>query len=222
MSKKNISQEKIIQAFLACSFQKSAGATSLADISEALDIKKASLYNHFDSRDSMYEATISFCAQEISNISFITDKTLDAIKKPNFVLSSLFKKLVMRYLNIFENEPLFQIYTFIHTEQYFNKKVLDIIKKENEDLVNQIKNILQTYFQYQKNQELSEKNIKDISISIASIILQQLDYYTACRKDTIRNNPECGVGSLFALPSDDKLINQTTKLIEALISFKEL
>ena len=43
MSKKNISQEKIIQAFIASAFEKSAGGTSLADISESLEIKKASL-----------------------------------------------------------------------------------------------------------------------------------------------------------------------------------
>ena len=40
MSKKNISQEKIIQAFLASAFDKGAGATSLADVSEGLEIKK--------------------------------------------------------------------------------------------------------------------------------------------------------------------------------------
>jgi len=56
MSKKNISQEKIIQAFIASAFEKSAGGTSLADISESLEIKKASLYNHFSSRDEMYTA----------------------------------------------------------------------------------------------------------------------------------------------------------------------
>ena len=44
MSKKNISQEKIIQSFLSSSFNKSAGSTSLADIADDLEIKKASLY----------------------------------------------------------------------------------------------------------------------------------------------------------------------------------
>ena len=61
MSKKNISQEKIIQAFIASAFVKSAGGTSLADISESLEIKKASLYNHFSSRDEMYNAAVEFC-----------------------------------------------------------------------------------------------------------------------------------------------------------------
>ena len=59
MSRKNISQEKIIQSFLASAFEKGAGATSLADISDSLEIKKASLYNHFAGRDDIYEETLS-------------------------------------------------------------------------------------------------------------------------------------------------------------------
>lgn len=219
MGKKNISQEKIIQAFLACSFQKSAGATSLSDISEALDIKKASLYNHFESRDSMYESTISFCAQELQKVSFITDKTIESIKKTNPQIQSLFKKLIIRYFNMFETEPLFQVYAFVHTEQYFNKKVLDIVREENESLINEIKLILQSYSEIHTEKIIFDKNIKEIALSIGSVILQQRDFYIICRKDTIRNNPECGVGSLFALPSDDKLINHTAKLIEVLLSF---
>ena len=55
MSRKNLSREKIIQAFLTASFEKSAGATSLADVSDALEIKKASLYNHFENKEQMYD-----------------------------------------------------------------------------------------------------------------------------------------------------------------------
>ena len=73
MSKKNISQEKIIQAFMASAFDKSAGASSLADVSEILEIKKASLYNHFESRDAMYAATLSYCAQEVEAVSFLPE-----------------------------------------------------------------------------------------------------------------------------------------------------
>ena len=80
MSKKNISQEKIIQAFIGSAFDKSAGATSLADVSEGLEIKKASLYNHFESRDAMYAASIAYSAQEVGAVKFLEEKTLDTIK----------------------------------------------------------------------------------------------------------------------------------------------
>ena len=81
MGKKNISQERIIEAFILSAFEKSAGATSLADISDILEIKKASLYNHFESREAMYDATLEHCKKEIGAVSFLPEKTLDSIIK---------------------------------------------------------------------------------------------------------------------------------------------
>ena len=64
MGRKNISQEKIIQAFLASAFEKSAGATSLSDIAEYLEIKKASLYNHFPSKQAIFDAIVEETSKE--------------------------------------------------------------------------------------------------------------------------------------------------------------
>ena len=47
MSKKNISQEKIIQAFLSSAFERSAGATSLQDVAASLEIKKGRVFAAF-------------------------------------------------------------------------------------------------------------------------------------------------------------------------------
>ena len=88
MSRKNISQEKIIQSFLASAFEKSAGATSLADISHSLEIKKASLYNHFESKENMYSSTLELCGKEINLVSFLSDKTIDSIKNGKTTLLS--------------------------------------------------------------------------------------------------------------------------------------
>ena len=55
---------------------------------------------------------------------------------------------------------------------------------------------------------------KETAASLTSIILQQLDAYIAVRKETIRQNPETGAGSLFELPSDNNIINKAGKLAE--------
>ena len=193
MGRKNISQEKIIQAFLASAFEKSAGATSLSDIAEYLEIKKASLYNHFQSRDAMYDATVYHCGKCIEKISFLPEKTLENLKTNKSTASQIFKKLITRYFEIYDSEPLFQVYTFIHTEQYFNVEALHIVEKE----------------------------IKELANSLTSVILQQRDFYIATRKETIRQNPDCGAGSLFALPTDQKAITNAGKLVENLIKIIE-
>ena len=96
MSKKNISQEKIIQAFLGSAFDKSAGATSLADVADTLEIKKASLYNHFESREAMYAASLDYCCKEINNVEFITPKLLESVNSGKITLPNLFKKIISR------------------------------------------------------------------------------------------------------------------------------
>ena len=203
MSKKNISQEKIIQAFLTSSFDKSAGATSLADVADSLEIKKASLYNHFESRDAMYDATIAYCAQQIGQVEFLTQKVQETVTAGKTTVPAAIKKLIARYFALFDSEPLFKMYVFVHTEQYFNAAALKIVQNQVEKINEDIKKLVET---------------KEVATSLTSIILQQLDAYIAVRKETIRQNPETGAGSLFELPSDNNIINKAGKLAEAYLA----
>ena len=183
MSKKNISQEKIIQAFLASAFDKSAGATSLADVSEGLEIKKASLYNHFESRDAMYAASIAYSAQEVGAVSFLEEKTLESIKGGKVAPAAVFKKLITRYFELYENEPLFQIYVFVHSEQYFNLDALKIVEGENNQLCDSIKDMLTAFVAAKKIAKKTEKELKDIAGELAAVIIQHRDSYIAARKE---------------------------------------
>ena len=114
MSRKNISQEKIVQSFLASAFEKSSGATSLADVADSLEIKKASLYNHFENKEAIYDTAIAYAEKEFSSINFIADKALDSIRNNKITINTLFKKLIVRYFNLFETEPTFHLYVFIY------------------------------------------------------------------------------------------------------------
>lgn len=214
MSKKNISQEKIIQSFLSSAFEKSAGATSLSDISDSLEIKKASLYNHFESREAMYDSTLELCASEIGSISFLSDKTIESIKNGKSSLLPLFKRLVTRFLNLYETEPLFQMYVFVRTEHYFNVEALKIVQKETEKITDDIRKILQAFADIHKIEDTGDKDMKDKASILAAIIIQQRDAYISSRKEIVRQNPESGVGTLFALPSDDNALNRANKLVE--------
>ncbi|MBP5519743.1 MAG: TetR/AcrR family transcriptional regulator [Treponema sp.] len=217
MGKKNISQEKIIQAFLTSAFAKSAGASSLADVSEILEIKKASLYNHFDSRDDMYAATLVHCAKEVENVSFLQEKTIETIKGGKVAPSALFKKLITRFFELFENEPFFAIYVFVHTEQYFNIEALKIVEAENQKIFDSIKELLSEFSAAGKIAKRTDKELKDIAAVISGIIIQHRDSYIAARKEIVRQNPDCGAGSLFALPTDETALNRTLKLVDSIL-----
>ena len=108
MSRKKLSREKIVNAFLTSAFDSSAGATSLQNISDILQIKKASLYNHFESRDEMYAAVVLYCREYLDDVNFLPD---DMFLNGSFIEEDIFfvvKKILRRYILLFENEPLFQ------------------------------------------------------------------------------------------------------------------
>jgi len=217
MGKKNISREKIIQSFLQSSFNKSSGATSLADIADLLGIKKASLYNHFENKESMYNAAIEYCGKELNSISFVMDKTFESIGNNKILPTTLFKKLIARYFNLFENEPLFQIYIFLSTEQYYNDVTLEILQDVYNRLEENVKKIIEAFIEVKRIAGISDKDIKDVSYSISTLIMSGLESYLATRKSIVRKNPESGVGCLFALPTDETSVNKTTKIVEVVL-----
>lgn len=216
MSKKNISQEKIIQAFITSAFEKSAGATSLADIAESLEIKKASLYNHFENRDAMYDATLYHCKKQVEAVHFLPEKILDSISSGKTNPSALFKKLITRFFELYENEPFFQIYAFVRTEQYFNSEALKIVESENEIILDDIRQILLAFMKTDKLHK-TEKELKETAIILTGFIIQQRDFYIATKKETVRLNPDYGVGSLFALPTNVSALNQTVKIVDSIL-----
>ena len=215
MSRKNISQEKIVQSFLSSAFEKSSGATSLADVADSLEIKKASLYNHFENKEAIYDAAIAYAEKEFSSINFIADKALDSIRNNKITINTLFKKLIVRYFNLFETEPAFHLYVFIYSEQFFNNKALSIVQNHQAKLADEIKKLLFTFVEEGKLSTRTDKDLIDLSGSLASIILQQMNLYLSQRTETVRQNPESGTGSLFELPTDDAALTRVCKLVDS-------
>ena len=107
------------------------------------------------------------------------------------------------------------MYIFLHTEQYYNLKAYEIINSHYEQLTEEIRKILTAFISEGKLSDRSQKEIKDMASYISSIILHQLDSCIANRKETVRQNPESGAGSLFELPSDTVAVDKTIKLIES-------
>lgn len=211
MTRKNVSQEKIINAFLFSAFDKSAGATSMADIAEYLGIKKASLYNHFESREIMYEKTLQYCKRSLNSFSFLPDKyiTSDLFEKQD--IFSVFNALIKRFIQFYEVEPFFQIYSFIHSEMYFNKAASEIVDDELFGIELGVSQILLRYC-VEKKLNLTPGEIDSAVKMYSSCLMQQIDQYIMHKKEIVRENPESGAGSLFALPTDEEALNKIYSL----------
>lgn len=215
MPQKRIDKNKIINAFLSLAFDKSAGAVSLADIANVLGVKKASLYNHFASRDEMYAETVAFCAEYLESVSFYVD---DFATAPQ--LAEKFSALIMQYFRSHTMEPLLQVYSFIHSEKYFNETASRAAENAKKKITEDVKKILLLANFSQPADALPSETSSHFANApqlIATLILQSLDSYVLQRKDAIRKNPEQVAGSLFELPFEEtiqqKLIAQVTEIL---------
>ena len=183
MSEK-ITKENVIKSLLDTAFYKSAGGTSLSDIAESLGIKKASLYNHFESRNDIIEQTTSSCDEYLKSISFIPAEIESVAKK--YPVETVLKGIVSRYVKMHEKAPLFQIYTFVESQKYFDIKTAHIIKEQ----------------------------IPGISKWFCAGINDFLNRRLLERKQAVVQNPKSGEGELFTLQSDDKGIDEINRLVE--------
>ena len=209
MSRPLITQEKIIEAALFCAFDKGMGDTSLNDISNYLSIKKASLYNHFTSKEEMLKAINLYCSDFYLKVNFVSDDELSKAGASSSQAEKVFKQCSVNYIKKHEVDPLFQIYTFVNSEKYFNEEVLDIYNNQIAKIENQIYLFYKLISSNSENAELRRE-----SKLFCNVLMNVLDTYLASRKEIIRQNPESGVGALFALPSDDKFMQEFSKIAE--------
>ena len=207
-----ITREKIILAFLESCFEKNAGGTSLSDVAGRLGIKKASLYNHYESRDAMVEDTLRWSGEYMKRTYFIPSD-IDAISR-KYSAESVMKGIVNRWFKLNEKGPLFQIYSFIESEKYISNIAASISQENREKLISQTATAFQSLSKAGKIAQLTEEKARQISKMYAGIVMSFLDSYLVNKKIQIRTNPETGEGSLFAPPQEKGNFDEIDSLTE--------
>ena len=215
-----ITKEKIINAVLSCAFDKSVGATSLADIAKKLGIKKASLYNHYENRDAMIADTVRWCGEYLSKLIFIPNNLPAICKK--YSATGVMKALISRWLKLNESEQVIQIYSFLESEKYFSNEAAKIVENHRTKFIKQTAIALATLASAKKIIIENPRKISLLSEILALFVREYLDYHIVQKKLIIRSNPETGSDSLFqnmTLPEPstaklDKLIAEYCALLK--------
>ncbi len=210
-----VSKDDIIKALLDEAFMRSAGETSLKDISDKIGIKKASLYNHFESREDIIKQTFASCAEYIEAITF-TPKDIDAVTK-KYPAQVVFKGIVNRYFKMHEKAPLFQIYTFVESQKYFSSEAAKIVEKQDAKILSDTQTVLKSLVSFGKLQ-LSDDAIQGASRWFCSGIKNMLESYLQDRKELVANSPASGEGELFSLPAEGKGLDKVDAFIDAFIA----
>lgn len=210
-----LSRDEIIEAVLNATFYKSTGATSLTDIANELHIKKASLYNHFNNREDLLAQTTSSCADYIRAITFIPPD-VDTIAK-KYSPETVLKGMVNRYFKMHEKSPLFQIYTFVESQKYFNADAAAIVKEEKEKICKQTVQVLLALAE-QGKVFLTKSSAEYASTWFCSGVNDLLNLYLVDRKQVVLKNPASGEGELFTLPADEKILDQVDSFVDQFVS----
>ena len=183
MTSSKITKEKIILTVLQAAFEKGSGSASLADIADNLQIKKASLYNYFSSREIMLEETRKYCDDYLHSVVFF-GPALQKSAKYKEDIKTLLLEAVADYFYTFEKEPLFQIYTFLESEKYFSIETASIESTQYQRLKSQSSNLLRFIISYGWLPSLTLGQLDIFSNFIASIIKSNLDLHLMKRKET--------------------------------------
>ena len=212
-----ITKEKIINAVLTCSFDKSVGATSLADIAKKLGIKKASLYNHYENRDAIIEDTVRWCGDYLSRLVFIPNNLSAICQK--YSAASVMKALISRWIKLNESEPVIQIYSFLESEKYFSNEAAKIVELNRVKFIRQTAVALATLARAKKIVIENSKKNSLLSEILSLFIREYLDNHIVQKKRIIRSNPETGEDTLFhGMTLPEPSIADANRLIEEFCS----
>lgn len=210
-----LTKDKIIQAVLDTTFYQSVGATSLTDIANALHIKKASLYNHFDNREDLLSQTTASCSEYIDSISFIPQDVQGVAKK--YSPETVLKGMVNRYFKMHEKNPLFQIYTYLQSTKYFDPEAAKIVKRWNEKMIEDTEKVLEA-LAAEKKLVLSAASGFSAATWFCNGVNQLLEIHLLEKKKIVIQNPASGEGELFSLPTDDSALEHIGKFIDHFVS----
>ena len=202
MPSEKITKEKIIKAVLECAFSDSVGSASLSKKKKKLGIKKASLYNHYESRDAIIDDTINYCGECLSRLSLIPAEMEMTARKYN--CDVVLKGLVHRWIKIFEKEPFIQIYSFIESQKYFSSKIHDIKNECGKRFLNQIEIALNSLENAGKISVVSGEYRTSRAESFYALLNSLVDSYICSRKKVIRQNPKSGKGELFSFIAENE------------------
>lgn len=184
MIDKNISTKvKIINAALEIGASKGLSNTSLSDIANAVGIKKASLYNHFSSREeiifSLYEYLREMAKNSRRNIPSMDKIILQA--EPDVII----KTAVDNYMEMTTKSKLGQFFKVVESEKYYDDNAARIILEETKRMHKQTKELLEAMAKMGK----LEINDMETAVSIfANAIHEMMTVYILYKR--CEENPE--------------------------------
>lgn len=164
-------KERIIMATLDLAAEHGLKSLSMSQIAEAVGIRKPSLYNHFDSKESLIREMYRFLREQSKANQ--TPPVLDMSLNAHEILS----QYVMSYKQMISNEAMMNFYKVIYAERTTNPDAAQILIEETNKMVTATKMLLQYLTEQRK---LVITDLDSAAISFAMTIHSLIDFELDC------------------------------------------
>ena len=165
-------KEEIIQATLELAAENGLGTVSMQQIADKLGITKASLYNHYSSRDDIVDAMYEYLratSKEKSGAGSIDYSMLS----PDMELKDILTGAVSSYRSIVKNPKMYLFYKIIMSERSINSAAAEIMVKETKTMIDATKAL---FYALQVKGLADFENADAAALSFAMGIHAILDY----------------------------------------------
>ncbi len=165
-------KERIILATLDLAAEHGLKSLSMSQIAEAVGIKKPSLYNHFDSKETLIKEMYEYIREQskantLTNLPDISNETA-------YDILCLY---VHSYSQMVSSGPLFNLYKVIYSERTTNSDAARILIEETNKMIAATKMLLRELVNQDK---LDIEDIENASLSFAMTIHSLIDYELDC------------------------------------------
>ena len=164
-------KERIILATLDLAAEYGLKSLSMSQIAEAVGIRKPSLYNHFDSKESLIREMYQFLREQSKANQ--TPPALDMSLSAYEILC----QYVASYKQMISNEAMMNFYKVIYAERTTNPDAAQILIDETNKMVAATKMLLQYLAEQGK---LAISDLDSAAISFAMTIHSLIDFELDC------------------------------------------
>ena len=165
-------KKDIINATLELAAENGLGTVSMQQIADKVGITKASLYNHYSSRDQIVEAMYEFLREASKKRAGIGEVDYDGLSD-NSTLRDILSGAVENYRRITTDPEMFLFYKVIMSERSINPSAAEIMVKETKTMINATKTL---FYALQVKGIADFGNVDSAAVSFAMGIHALLDY----------------------------------------------
>ena len=162
----------IINATLELASQNGLGTVSMQQIADKVGITKASLYNHFSSRDQIVEAMYDSLRAASKSNAGIGEVDYDKLLV-SMSLKEIINNAIDNYRKIVKDPQMYLFYKVIMSERSINSSAAEIMVRETKTMINATKTL---FYALQVKGIADFENVDSAAVSFAMAVNSLLDY----------------------------------------------